>query len=221
MNDEVVFCQNLQKSYNGIRVLNGVNLTLKEGEMAAIVGPSGCGKSTLLHLVGLMETPDNGILKLFGRETDGLREAERTSMRRESIGFMFQFHNLLPELTVEENVAMPLILTNKSRIQCLKKARDMLGSLGLKGLEDRMSSELSGGEQQRVALARALIREPKLVLLDEPTGSLDPGTGKNVAKELWSRLRASGAAAIIATHNLELAAEADRRISLLNGELIK
>ena len=200
-------------------VLRGVDLTLQPGEIVALVAPSGTGKSTLLHLAGLLEQPDGGSVVVAGREAGALSDAERTAIRRDTIGFVYQFHHLLAEFTAAENVVLPQMIAGRRRADARARAGDLLASLGLAARADHLPGKLSGGEQQRVALARALANRPRILLADEPTGNLDAATADVVFAELLATVRGEGVAALIATHNPELAARMDRVVQLWEGKL--
>ncbi|AWV23480.1 Lipoprotein releasing system ATP-binding protein lolD [Roseomonas mucosa] len=200
-------------------VLRGADLTLRAGEIVALVAPSGTGKSTLLHLAGLLERPDGGEVFINGRAAGRLDDSARTTLRREAIGFVYQFHHLLPEFTAEENVCLPQMAAGVSRARAAERARQLLAGFGLTGREHHRPGRLSGGEQQRVAIARALANGPRILLADEPTGNLDVGTSDRVFAELLESARERGLAALIATHNPELAARMDRVVELRDGHL--
>jgi lipoprotein-releasing system ATP-binding protein len=187
----------------------------------ALVGPSGAGKSTLLHIAGLLETPDGGRVVINGVNSARLSDAERTRMRRGAIGFVYQFHQLLPEFSALENVMMPQLICGVGRKKSAARASQLLGMLGLSQRLDHLPSELSGGEQQRTAIARALANAPRLLLADEPTGNLDPSTAGLVFHELLALIKHTGVAALVATHNLELARKMHRVLRLENGMLIE
>ena len=203
-----------------INVLQGACASLLPGQAVALVGPSGAGKSTLLHIAGLLESPTSGRVILNGRDCAAVSEAERTRLRRQSIGFVYQFHQLLPEFSALENVVIPQLILGKSRRIADARARQLLTGLGLGDRVDHRPAELSGGEQQRTAICRGLANEPKLLLADEPTGNLDPKTSEHVFRELIDLIRVQGVAALIATHNLELASRMDRVLRLEDGKLI-
>ena len=203
-----------------IPVLQGANADLMPGQAVALVGPSGAGKSTLLHIAGLLESPNSGRVILNGRDCAELSEAERTRLRRQSIGFIYQFHQLLPEFSALENVVIPQLILGKTRRAAEARARELLTGLGLGDRVDHRPAELSGGEQQRTAICRGLANAPKLLLADEPTGNLDPKTSEHVFRELIDLIRSQGVAALIATHNLELASRMDRVLQLEDGKLI-
>lgn len=187
--------------------------------MVAMLGPSGSGKSTFLHCVGLLDKPDAGSIQINGTEAVGLSENERTVLRRASIGFVYQFHHLLPEFTALENVMMPLLIAGDAPAQASQRAAKLLEKLHLKERLHNRPARLSGGEQQRVAIARALVHRPKILLADEPTGNLDPETAESVFSLLQAAVRGMGVAALIATHNLELAARMDKTVVMKDGVL--
>ncbi|MFT8242740.1 ABC transporter ATP-binding protein [Roseomonas sp. BN140053] len=202
-------------------VLRGVELSLRAGEIVALVAPSGTGKSTLLHLAGLLERPDGGEVFIAGQAAGSLDDAARTALRRGTIGFVYQFHHLLPEFTAEENIALPQMAAGVDRRTATERARTLLASFGLTGREAHRPGRLSGGEQQRVAIARALANAPRILLADEPTGNLDVATSDRVFAELLDAVRGRGLAALIATHNPELAARMDRVVTLRDGVLVE
>ena len=202
-------------------VLRGVDLTLHAGEIVALVAPSGTGKSTLLHAAGLLEQPDGGQVLVDGRAVGGLSDAERTLVRRDRIGFVYQFHYLLGEFTAQENVAMPLLVAGMPRHQAHEAALALLDRFGLAARARHLPSRLSGGEQQRVAIARALANRPAVLLADEPTGNLDVATADAVFAELLRLVRETGVAALIATHNPELARRMDRIVTLRDGRIVE
>lgn len=201
-------------------VLKDADLKLYAGEMVALVAPSGAGKSTLLHLAGLLEKPDAGVIKIGGQDTVNLAEDKRTALRRDDIGFIYQFHHLLPEFTATENLMIPQMLRSVSKHNASIRAAELLDFMGISQRADHHPSQLSGGEQQRVAIARAVANQPKLLLADEPTGNLDPQASDRVFKMLQELVRSTGLSALIATHNHELAREMDRCITLENGKLV-
>jgi len=204
-----------------LNVLRGIDLVLGEGEIVALVGPSGSGKSTLLHIAGLLEAPDSGDVAIAGQSCTGMNDDDRTAMRREHLGFVYQYHHLLAEFSALENVAIPQIVAGKSRREALKRAHEILGWMGLEPREKHRPARLSGGEQQRVAIARALATSPSLLLADEPTGNLDPGTASDVFEVLLKLVRGAGLTALIATHNPDLASRMDRVVSLEDGRLVE
>jgi lipoprotein-releasing system ATP-binding protein len=204
-----------------IKVLNGAYADLYPGEAVALVGPSGAGKSTLLHTAGLLETPDSGQVIVDGRDCARMADDERTRVRRSSMGFVYQFHQLLPEFSALENVALPQMLLGRSRREGEERASKLLSSMGLAERLDHRPAQLSGGEQQRTAICRALANRPRLILADEPTGNLDPRTSELVFHELIGLFRSEGVAALIATHNLDLARRMDRVVVLDSGHLVE
>ena len=203
-----------------VRVLSGASLTLAPGEVAALVAPSGAGKSTLLHVAGLLDTADAGEVWLAGREMSRLPDAARTAARRDLVGFVYQFHHLLPEFSAAENVILPQLAAGRPMAQARARADDLLGQVGLAARAEHRPAELSGGEQQRVAFCRALANAPRLLLADEPTGNLDPATSDTVFDVLMALVRETGLAALVATHNPGLAARMDRTLRLDGGRLI-
>ncbi|MFG1400833.1 ABC transporter ATP-binding protein [Xanthobacter sediminis] len=204
-----------------LEILRGVDLAISPGQSVALVAPSGTGKSTLLHIAGLLEQSDAGEVFIDGKPTARLPDAERTRIRRLHIGFVYQFHHLLGEFSALENVAMPQMIRGLSHKEANARAKDLLTYLGLGPRLSHRPSELSGGEQQRVAIARALANAPRLLLADEPTGNLDPRTSDHVFGALTELVQATGVAALIATHNLDLAARMDRRVTLREGKLVE
>jgi lipoprotein-releasing system ATP-binding protein len=202
-----------------LRVLNGVDLVLRAGEIAALVGPSGAGKSTMLHIAGLLERPDGGAVLIGGEDCGSLSDDRRTMLRRAEIGFVYQFHHLLPEFSALENVMLPQMIAAVARRQARERAAGLLDQVGLEPRAGHRPVRLSGGEQQRVAIARALANNPKILLGDEPTGNLDHATGESVLQTLVELVRGSGLAALIATHNLDLARRLDRIVALEDGKL--
>ena len=219
----VVAIEGLTRSFEqgGVRidVLRGVDLTIGAGEIVALLGPSGSGKSTLLQAVGLLEGGFGGRIAMAGTQAETLGAAERTRLRRAHLGFVYQFHHLLPDFNARENVVMPQMVAGVSRDDAARRADALLGSLGLEHRLDHRPSQLSGGEQQRVAVARALANRPDLVLADEPTGNLDEATSERVLAEFLSLVRGEGSAALVATHNERLAARMDRVVRLHEGRL--
>jgi lipoprotein-releasing system ATP-binding protein len=201
-------------------VLTSVDLTLKAGEIVALVAPSGSGKSTLLHLAGLLDRPDGGRVLMDGRDAGTLPDAARTAIRRDRIGFVYQFHHLLAEFTALENIVLPQMIAGVARKTADIRAGALLTAFGLGHRLKHLPGKLSGGEQQRVAIARALANGPSLLLADEPTGNLDAATADVVFNELLSAVRGQGVAALIATHNPDLAARMDRRVTLREGRLV-
>ncbi len=222
MSDPVLELIGLQKSYRGgeIAVLRGADLVLQKGEVVALVAPSGAGKSTLLHMAGMLDTPDAGTVRLGGREMGGLSDKARTEARRRDVGFVYQFHHLLPEFTAAENLILPQLANGISRRAAEVRAQQLLDSVGIGPRANHRPAALSGGEQQRVALCRALANAPKLLLADEPTGNLDPETSDIVFDALMQLVRETGLSALIATHNHALADRMDRVLHLENGVLV-
>ena len=204
-----------------LHVLRGTSAELYAGQTVALVGPSGSGKSSLLHIAGLLEAPDEGAVILGGQDCVTLSDRERTRIRRSEIGFVYQFHHLLPEFSALENVVLPQMIEGRSRREASRLSMQMLTSLGLADRADHRPAELSGGEQQRVAIARALANGPRVLLADEPTGNLDPPTAERVFEELIVLIRRTGLAALIATHNLDLARRMDRVVRLDKGMLVE
>ena len=225
MNDYALELAGIEKVYKRglpgeVAVLRGATLEVKRGEVVALVAPSGAGKSTLLHIAGLLDTPDAGSVALSGRNMVGLSDRERTLARRGEVGFIYQFHHLLPEFTALENIVIPQLANGVAAPEAEARARDLLDRVGVAARADHRPAALSGGEQQRVAFCRALANRPKLLLADEPTGNLDPGTSDQVFGALMGLVRETGLAALIATHNLELAARMDRTVRLDQGRVM-
>ncbi len=204
-----------------LEILSGVDLALWAGQSVALIAPSGAGKSTLLHVAGLLEAPDAGEVFVDGAGTAGMNDDQRTALRRNEIGFVYQFHHLLPEFSAAENLILPQMIRGLSRAEAGKRASELLAFLGLGARERHRPAELSGGEQQRVAIARAVANGPRVLLADEPTGNLDPKTADHVFATLTGLVKASGLAALIATHNLDLAARMDRRVTLQEGKIVE
>ena len=204
-----------------LTILRGVDFEIHPGQSVALIAPSGTGKSTLLHIAGLLEKPDAGEVFLGKTATAGLADQARTAMRRSEIGFVYQFHHLLPEFSALENIVMPQMINGLSKAQARERASELLAYLGLAERGHHRPPELSGGEQQRVAIARAVANGPGVLLADEPTGNLDPKTADHVFGALNQLVRATGLAALVATHNLDLAARMDRRVSLVDGRVVE
>ena len=204
-----------------ITVLSGASAELMPGQAVALVGPSGAGKSTLLHIAGLLETPDEGHVIVNGRDCARMDDDQRTRVRRTDMGFVYQFHQLLPEFSALENVVLPQMILGKTRKAAEARARELLASMGLAERVDHRPAELSGGEQQRTAIARGIANAPKLLLADEPTGNLDPTTSERVFRELVELIHSTGVAALIATHNMDLARRMDRVLRLADGQLVE
>ncbi len=202
-----------------LTILSGADFSLRRGEMVALVAPSGTGKSTLLHTAGLLERPDAGDVILGGRACGRLSDDERTAIRRNDIGFVYQFHHLLPEFSALENIMMPQLIKGLPRKDAAERAAQLLDYMQIGQRAQHRPSELSGGEQQRVAIARAVANAPLVLLADEPTGNLDPATAAYVFQALEALARQSGLAALVATHNHELAARMDRRVTLVDGKV--
>jgi lipoprotein-releasing system ATP-binding protein len=225
MMSPVLRLERLERAYTQgnrrIDVLKGASASFSPGEAVALLGPSGAGKSTLLQIAGLLERADSGQILINGIDCAQLSDNEQTRMRRMEVGFVYQFHHLLPEFTALENVVLPQLILGVSRDKAEARAKDLLGSLGLEERWDHRPAQLSGGEQQRVAIARAVANGPKVLLADEPTGNLDPPTAERVFEQLLKLVRQSGVAAVIATHNLDLAARMDRTLRLMDGRLVE
>ena len=220
---EVLALSGVSKGYNlgkpnEIRVLSDLRLSLNAGELVALEAPSGSGKSTLLHIAGLLDTPDAGEVVIAGA-TAGKSDRQRTGLRRATLGFVYQFHHLLPEFTALENILLPQLSAGVARGQATARAMLLLGEVGLSARADHRPAALSGGEQQRVAFCRAVANGPRVLLADEPTGNLDPETSDTVFGALLKLCRSDGMAALVATHNPELAARMDRRLRLVNGKI--
>jgi lipoprotein-releasing system ATP-binding protein len=209
------------QGHREIRVLDGASAEIYPGQAVALVGPSGAGKSTLLHIAGLLEGADGGSVGIDGRECIGLSEGERTRVRRSDMGFVYQFHQLLPEFSAMENVMIPQMILGRRKRDAQKRAKSLLAGVGLEERLNHRPAELSGGEQQRTAICRALANEPRLLLADEPTGNLDPRTSERVFAALVELIHRTGVAALIATHNHELAARMDRTLRLADGHLVE
>ena len=224
MNDPLLELNALEKTYhkgrpNHLNVLCGANLHVQRGEIVALVAPSGAGKSTLLHIAGLLDTPDAGEVKFAGDNLNAKSDRQRTKLRRQEIGFIYQFHHLLPEFSALENVMLPQLANGASKASAKQRAAGLLSKVGIANRADHRPAELSGGEQQRVAFCRALANAPKLLLADEPTGNLDQNTSEQVFESLVSVARDTRLSAVIATHNPQLAARMDRTVTLKNGLL--
>ena len=221
----VLRLERLERSYTQgnrrIEVLKGTSASFYPGETVALLGPSGAGKSTLLHIAGLLERPDQGSVVINGIDCGSLPDKEQTGMRRMEVGFVYQFHHLLPEFSGLENVVLPQLILGSSGEEAETRGKELLKSLGLEERWDHRPAQLSGGEQQRVAIARAVANDPKVLLADEPTGNLDPHTAERVFEQLLKLVRQSGVAAVVATHNLDLAARMDRTLRLMDGILLE
>jgi lipoprotein-releasing system ATP-binding protein len=221
----VLRLERLERAYvqgpRRIEVLKGASASFFPGETVALLGPSGAGKSTLLHIAGLLERPDSGAVLIDGIDCIKLSDKEQTRMRRMEVGFVYQFHHLLPEFSALENAILPQLIAGRGSAEAKTRAKELLGSLGLSERWDHRPAQLSGGEQQRVAIARAVANGPKVLLADEPTGNLDPPTAERVFEELLKLVRQEGVAAVVATHNLDLAARMDRVLRLSDGLLVE
>jgi lipoprotein-releasing system ATP-binding protein len=224
MSEAMLELQGITKGYNlgkpsEVVVLRGASLTVAKGEVVALVAPSGAGKSTLLHIAGMLDVADAGTVTLDGREMGGLSDKARTEVRRRDVGFIYQFHHLLPEFSALENVVIPQLANGVAPSQAEARAMDLLEKVGVGARAGHRPAALSGGEQQRVAFCRALANAPKLLLADEPTGNLDPATSDQVFGVLMDLVRSTGLSALIATHNMELAARMDRVVRLTAGQV--
>lgn len=220
----VLELRDVEKAYNKgkdteLKILSGVNCKIAQGEVVGLVAPSGAGKSTLLHIAGLLDTSDAGEVHIEGQDHTGLSDRRRTRTRRNRIGFIYQFHHLLPEFSAQENIILPQLAAGVSATQAQARALELLGFVGVAERANHRPAELSGGEQQRVAFCRALANKPQLLLADEPTGNLDPATSDVVFDTLMQLVRDTGLSALIATHNMELASRMDRVLKLENGQL--
>lgn len=225
MSDVMLSLDAITKAYNKgkpaeVQVLRGASLTVARGEVVALVAPSGAGKSTLLHIAGLLDTADSGQMQLDGIDLAGLPDRARTEARRRDVGFIYQFHHLLPEFTALENIVLPQLANGVSKAKAEERARGLLDQVGVGHRAEHRPAALSGGEQQRVAFCRALANGPRLLLADEPTGNLDPGTSDQVFGALMALVRTTGLSALIATHNMELAARMDRIVRLEAGQVV-
>lgn len=209
----------ISKSYDKLLVLDGINLTINKGEVVSIVGPSGAGKTTLLQIIGSLDKPDKGMVKFDGTDIFSLNDRKLANFRNSNIGFVFQFHQLLPEFTLQENVAMPALIGGTSRHEAMKHAEELLGYMGLAERMNHKPAELSGGERQRGAVARALINKPTVVLADEPSGSLDSHNRDELHKLFFNLRRDMGQTFIIVTHDEQLASMADRTITMRDGHI--
>jgi putative ABC transport system ATP-binding protein len=215
----LIEARDVVKSFGQTPALRGASVSAARGEILAVMGPSGSGKSTLLHCLAGILIPGSGEIHFAGRRVDALRESERSALRRDRFGFVFQFGQLVPELTAEENIALPLLLGGTRRAPALKAAREWFGRLGLQGLQQRRSGELSGGQAQRVALARGLVADPEVLFADEPTGSLDSLAGEHVMNLLTTAARDQGTTVILVTHEPRVAAYADREVVVRDGKV--
>jgi lipoprotein-releasing system ATP-binding protein len=225
MSEVVLDVRGLARTYatgqGPLQVLRDVNLQVSAGQIVGLLGPSGSGKSSLLHAAGLLERPTAGQILIQGQDCGALNDPARTQIRLSTIGFVYQFHHLLPEFSALDNVALPALIAGNPRKVALARAADLLGQLGLSARLNHQPAQLSGGEQQRVAVARALTNAPRLLLADEPTGNLDPATSETVFANLRDLVRATGVAALIATHNMEMTRHMDRVLTLREGRLVE
>jgi lipoprotein-releasing system ATP-binding protein len=221
----VIYLHEIKRQYvqgeQPLVILDGAKLALWAGQSVALVAPSGSGKSTLLHIAGLLESPDDGEVYVVGAPTSQLSDMERTQIRRNDIGFVYQSHRLLPEFSALENVMLPQMIRGLRRSETIKRSSEILAYLGLGDRITHRPAELSGGEQQRVAIARAVANAPRALLADEPTGNLDPNTADHVFQALMQLVKATSVAMLIATHNMELAGRMDRRVSIANGQIVE
>jgi lipoprotein-releasing system ATP-binding protein len=224
MSDVALRLSGVTKTYNAsspaaVEVLRGVDVSLTKGEVVALVAPSGAGKSTLLHIAGLLDTPDGGTVEIAGSDVTGAPDRKRTTVRRDEVGFVYQFHHLLPEFSAQENIMLPQLAAGVPRVDADARATELLKIVGISARAHHRPAALSGGEQQRVAFCRALANGPSVLLADEPTGNLDPGTSDTVFAALMTLVRETGLSALIATHNMELAARMDRQVRLEQGRV--
>jgi lipoprotein-releasing system ATP-binding protein len=221
----VIYLHEIKRQYRQgeatLTILDGAKLALWAGQSVALVAPSGSGKSTLLHIAGLLESPDDGEVYVAGAPTSQLSDIDRTLIRRSDIGFVYQSHRLLPEFSALENVMLPQMIRGLKRSETIKRSTEILAYLGLADRIRHRPAELSGGEQQRVAIARAVANAPRALLADEPTGNLDPNTADHVFQALMQLVKATNVAMLIATHNMELAGRMDRRVSLVDGQIVE
>ena len=223
---DILALNNVSKTYklgqpNQISVLDKVDLKVRKGEVVGLIAPSGAGKSTLLHIAGLLDNPDDGHIKINNVDHTNLHDRKRTKTRRQDIGFIYQFHHLLPEFTAIENLILPQLADGVKTSNAMHRAMALLASVNLENRANHRPAELSGGEQQRVAFCRAMVNSPKLLLADEPTGNLDPDTAMHVFKLLMQLVRKTGMSALIATHNYELSKLMDRQVALQKGQLVE
>jgi len=213
-------CKTFHQGSRALEILRDVSLQVRPGELVALVGPSGSGKSTLLHIAGLLEQPDDGDVMIGGQSAANLDDGARTALRRSRIGFVYQFHHLLPEFTALENLVLPQMIAGATKAQAIVRARELLAQVGLAERAEHRPARLSGGEQQRVAIVRGLANGPNILLADEPTGNLDPHTADGVFTMLLTLVREAGLAALVATHNMDLAQAMDRTLRLSDGQVV-
>ena len=216
----MITCSNIKKQYDGLQVLKGVSLTIEKGELVCIVGPSGAGKSTLLHILGTLDTPDEGDLLLNGKKINGLNSNQLAEIRNKNLGFVFQFHHLLPEFTALENVCIPGFIARRNENEVKERARFLLDLMGLSNRLEHKPNELSGGEQQRVSVARALINNPEIIFADEPTGNLDSNNSKELHQLFFDLKAKFNQTFVIVTHNEALAEMADRKLVMKDGLIV-
>jgi lipoprotein-releasing system ATP-binding protein len=225
MSDAVIILDNVRRGFDRagarLEVLRGVCASVRAGELVALVGPSGAGKSTLLHIAGLLEPADSGSVIIAGQSAADLNDAQRTALRRRTIGFVYQFHHLLPEFSAAENIVLPQMIDGKKRSLARQRADELLQMIGLSQRADHRPAQLSGGEQQRVAIARALANRPRLLIADEPTGNLDQATAETVFNIFVDLVRHQGVGALVATHNPDLAGRMDRVLEMRDGLLVQ
>jgi lipoprotein-releasing system ATP-binding protein len=216
----LIQAQNIHKSYGALNVLKGVSIEIQRKEVVSIVGPSGAGKSTLLHIIGTLDKPDSGLVRVNDTDINGLKDKQLSAFRNKHIGFVFQFHHLLPEFTALENICIPAFIAKTSKEEAEKKAMELLSFLGLEQRKNHKPSELSGGEQQRIAVARALINNPDVVLADEPSGNLDSASAKELHQLFFTLREKFGQTFVIVTHNNELAGMTDRVLTMRDGMIV-
>ena len=216
----LIQAQNIHKSYGALNVLKGVSIEIQRKEVVSIVGPSGAGKSTLLHIIGTLDKPDSGLVRVNNTDINSLKDKQLSAFRNKHIGFVFQFHHLLPEFTALENICIPAFIAKTSKEEAEKKAMELLSFLGLEQRKNHKPSELSGGEQQRIAVARALINNPDVVLADEPSGNLDTASAKELHQLFFTLREKFGQTFVIVTHNNELAGMTDRVLTMRDGMIV-
>lgn len=216
----LIQAQNIHKSYGALNVLKGVSIEIQRKEVVSIVGPSGAGKSTLLHIIGTLDKPDSGLVRVNDTDINSLKDKHLSAFRNKHIGFVFQFHHLLPEFTALENICIPAFIAKKEKAEAEKKALELLSFLGLEERKNHKPSELSGGEQQRIAVARALINNPDVVLADEPSGNLDSASAKELHQLFFTLREKFGQTFVIVTHNNELAGMTDRVLTMRDGMIV-